>query len=120
MNLPQESTQPYRCVEDLADLLAAVPEDSIISRTFYNDAQVKTVLFAFAAGQALSEHTAASPAIIQILSGEAEIELGEARCQARAGTWIHMEPRLPHSVFAKTPLTMLLMLLKNPDRSPEP
>lgn len=105
--------QPYQFVEDLERLLVAIPEDSIISRTVYKDAQVKTVLFAFAAGQSLSEHTAATAAIIQILSGEATIGLGGDRYEAHAGSWIHMEPRLQHSVLAKTPLTMLLIMLQS-------
>lgn len=117
MNALQENTQPYRFIDDLASLLVAVPEDSIISRTFYSDSQVKAILFAFAAGQSLSEHTAESPAIIHILSGEAVIGLGKERSEAHAGTWIHMQPRLTHSVFAKTPLTMLLILLQAPARS---
>lgn len=119
MNAIQEKTQPYHFTEDLVGLLVAAPEDSIISRTFYKDAQFKAVLFAFAAGQSLSEHTAASSVIIQVLSGEAEIRLGEERYEACPGAWIHMEPRLTHSVLAKTPLTMLLILLQSHDHSPD-
>ncbi len=118
MSQRQEQLQPYRFVDDLAGLLVVAPQDSIVSRTIYSDEQVKAILFAFAAGQALSEHTAASPAIIHILSGEAVIGLGKDRFEARAGTWTHMQPRLPHSVVARTPLTMLLILLQDPNRSP--
>jgi len=38
--------------------------------------------------------------------------LGEDEFAAQAGTWVHMEPRLPHSIEAKTPLVMLLLMLK--------
>jgi quercetin dioxygenase-like cupin family protein len=71
------------------------------------------VLFGFAAGQELSEHTASTPAIMHFLKGEADVALGQDKVAASAGTWIHMTARLPHSLLAKTPTTMLLMLLKS-------
>jgi quercetin dioxygenase-like cupin family protein len=52
------------------------------------------------------------PAIIQILHGEADLTLGAESFQAQPGTWIHMPASLPHSVSARTPLLMLLSLLK--------
>ncbi|MBI5082492.1 MAG: cupin, partial [Chloroflexi bacterium] len=51
---------------NLPSQLPTVESDSIVSRTIYNDDQVKAVLFTFAAGQELSEHTASMPAIIHI------------------------------------------------------
>lgn len=102
---------PYLFIDDMAGLLVGIPDDSIISRTVYKDDQIKVVLFAFAAGQSLSEHSAATPAIVQIIAGEAEIGLGEATHEAHAGAWIHMAARLRHSIVARTPLIMLLTLL---------
>lgn len=99
----------------LADLEAMVPEvpsDTIVSRTIFGDSSVKAVLFGFAVGQELSEHTASSPAIMHILKGEAHLTLGGEAREAQAGTWVHMPAKLPHSVLAKTPVTMLLLLLK--------
>lgn len=104
---------PFVYFDSLSDLLTAVPEDSILSRTIHKDDRVNVVLFAFAQGQQLSEHTASVPAILHILSGEAEVGLGDETRDARAGTWIHMQARLPHSVVAKTPLTMLLIMLQD-------
>jgi len=83
-----------------------------ISKTLYQDTQLKVVLFGFAAGQELSEHTAAVPAILQFLSGEAHVTLGEDRIQAEAGTFLHMPAHLPHSIEAKTDVRMLLLMLK--------
>ncbi len=94
----QLNTHPYLLIDDIANLLVDVPDDSIISRSIHKDEHINVVLFAFATGQTLSEHTAASSAIIQILSGEAVIGLGEDSYEAHAGTWIHMQARLPHSV----------------------
>ena len=79
----------------LADLAAeaSVPRDGILSRTVHADDRVEVVLFAFDAGQRLSAHTAAVPAIIQILDGEAEIRLGEARHVAGPRSFFHLPAR---------------------------
>ena len=88
------------------------PEDGIISRTIYQDERLKTVVFGFGAGQELSEHTSAKPAVMHFLSGEADVMLGGAPLVATAGTWVHMAAGLAHSIAAKTPTVMLLMLYK--------
>ena len=95
----------------VADLLAAVdvPADGIVSQTIYADDDVRVVLFSFAAGQQLSDHTAPVPVTLQIIVGEAEITMGEEPVAGRAGTWIHLPADTPHSVVAKAPLTMLLI-----------
>jgi quercetin dioxygenase-like cupin family protein len=100
----------YTLVADLAE--QDVPADGILSRTLYNDAQVKAVVFAFGPGQELSEHTSSMPAQLQIIKGEARLMLGDDTIEARAGTWVHMPAQLRHSVRATTPLVMLLLLLK--------
>jgi quercetin dioxygenase-like cupin family protein len=100
----------YQFIPNLTDLMAEITPDSIISRTIYKDKTVKAVLFGFDAGQSLSEHRAAQPAIIHVLSGDATITLGDAVHQATTGTWVYMTPQLAHSVVAKTPFIMLLLL----------
>lgn len=77
-----------------------------------DDANTKVVLFAFAAGDGLKEHVAPLPAIIQIIQGEAELTVGEESVAGKLGTWIQMAATTPHSIKAKTPLVMLLTLLK--------
>lgn len=98
------------------DNLAArveIPADGTISTTIYQDDHLKVVLFGFAAGQELSEHTASMAAVLHFVQGEAHVTLGEHAMEAQANTWIHMPPRLPHSITAKTPVVMLLLLLKS-------
>ncbi|MCC6617126.1 MAG: cupin domain-containing protein [Anaerolineae bacterium] len=101
----------YTLVEDLAGMIGAIQPDSIVSRTFYRDDHLKAILFGFDAGQELSEHTASQAAIIQIVRGDATITLGDDRHELSAGAWLYMPPRLKHSVLAKTPLHMLLLML---------
>ena len=106
------STPPYFIFEELSAQLSEIPPDSILSRTFYADEQVKVILFGFAKGQELSEHTASKPALLHFLQGEAQLTLGKDRFAARAGMWVHMPPNLAHSILAKTPVVMLLYLLE--------
>jgi quercetin dioxygenase-like cupin family protein len=104
---------PYSYLKDLTAQLPDIPADSIISQTLYSDERVKVVLFGFAQGQELSEHTASQPAMIHILNGEATLTLGEDIHEATGGTWVQMTPNLPHSIHAKTAVKMLLTLLKS-------
>ncbi len=97
-------------IENLENLVDEFPPDSILSRTVYQDKSIKTILFGFQPGQELSEHTAAVPAVLHFIEGEADLTLGEDSTTAREGTWIHLPPDLPHSVLAKTRVLMLLTL----------
>jgi quercetin dioxygenase-like cupin family protein len=103
----------YAHFSDLAELMTEVPPESIVSRTLYDDDRVKAVLFGFAAGQQLSEHTASQPAILHFVRGQASLTLADDTREAREGTWVHMPARLPHSVEAESEVIMLLLLLKS-------
>lgn len=100
----------------VADLAAEhpIPQRGTLSRALHNDERVKVVWFGFAAGEELSEHTAAMPAIMHFISGEAQVALGGERLAARAGTWVYMPPHTPHSIRAAAPTIMLLTLIKSP------
>ncbi len=100
-------------IEDLQEAVSQIPPDSIISRTILNNERLKVVLFGFAPGQELSEHTASMPAILHILQGEAQLILGSDERESTPGSWAYMPANLPHSVYAKTYVAMLLLLLKN-------
>lgn len=99
-------------VAKLPEQLPDIPADSIVSRTLYTDAQLKTVLFGFAAGEALSEHTAGTPAVIHILEGEGTLTIGDAVHAVGPGTWVHLPARQVHSLVATTRVVMLLLLLR--------
>lgn len=96
---------------NLADLTAVSP-DSIISRTLSLDDQARAILFTFAPGQELSEHTASVAADIYIVKGTADLTLGEETVQAGPGTWAHMPPNLSHGVRAHDEVVMLLTMYK--------
>jgi quercetin dioxygenase-like cupin family protein len=90
---------------------APVPARGILSQTLSNESGIELVLFAFAPGEQLSEHTSARPAIIHILSGEADLTVGVDAYQAIPGTWVRMPADTKHSVLARTALVMALYLL---------
>jgi quercetin dioxygenase-like cupin family protein len=102
---------PAAVITDLAKEIEP-PVSGTLSRTIHQDERLKGVLFGFAAGEELSEHTASTPAVLHFLDGEAELTLGDDHIPAAPGTWIAMPPKLPHSVRALTPVRMLLLLLK--------
>lgn len=102
----------YAFIADLCKEIGDIPKDGILSRTIYSDNHLKVVLFGFDQGQELSEHTAAAPAVIHIIKGEAKVTLGKDSLEIRTGSWIHMDPKLSHSILAKTALVMLLLIFK--------
>lgn len=102
---------PYTHIIDLAKEVQP-PDKGILSRTLYNDERLKAVIFGFGQGEELSEHTASMPAILHFLQGEATVGLGDDVQEAQVGTWVHMPAGLKHSIQAKTPMVMLLILLK--------
>lgn len=105
-------TTAYTHILDLARE-AEPPVDGILSRTIFQDDQLKAVLFGFGEGQELSEHTAAKPALLFFVKGEGTVGLGGDTQVAQAGTWVHMPAGLKHSITARTPMVMLLVLLKS-------
>ena len=84
----------------------------ITSRTLHSDEHARVVLFGFDAGQELSEHTASMPAILHVLRGEASLTLGGETHAVSGGAWAYMPAHLPHGIAARTPLVMLLTLVK--------
>jgi quercetin dioxygenase-like cupin family protein len=91
----------------------AQPADKgILSRTLFNDDRLKAVIFGFAQSEELSEHTASMPAVLHFLQGEAKLTLGDEPVEAKPATWVRMPKSLRHSIQAKTPVVMLLLLLK--------
>jgi quercetin dioxygenase-like cupin family protein len=103
----------YGLIRDPGDEVE-VPTGGILSRTVHEDDRVTLTVFAFDAGQELTEHTSSRAAIIEVLEGEAEIDLDGETVDAGPGTWISMPPGMRHALRARTPLKMALTLLLPP------
>jgi len=93
--------------------------NGIVSRTLLRAANSRTVLFGFAEGQELTEHTSTQHAVIQILSGSCEFTLSGVPRTLKTGDLLYMPPNLPHAVKATEQFSMLLTLSK-PARIPDP
>ena len=83
-----------------------------LCRIFAQDG-LRAVLFGFDKDQALSEHTAAMPVIIQVLEGKLRVG-GEGReVELVPGGVVYLSARLPHTVYAVEPSKMLLQMFDN-------
>ncbi len=103
--------EKYTLVQDLNAVVETISPNSIVSNTFFKEKNLKSILFGFDAGEELSEHTSNQTAIIQILEGEATVTLGDDRYELKSGAWVCMPPHLKHSIYAKTPVKMLLTMI---------
>ena len=87
-----------------------IPEDGTLSRVIFKGSDVRVVLFAFDEGQELTDHTAAVPAILQVVQGRLDLALGDESFEISADSWVYMEANLSHAVVALEPSVMLLTL----------
>jgi len=97
---------------DLARLVVAQPS-SVVSRTLVKKPTGTITLFAFDAGQALSEHTAPFEALVQLLEGEADVTIGGTPHRVSGGEAILLPANVPHALTAVTPFKMLLTMIRS-------
>ncbi len=90
---------------------ATIPRRGIHSQTLSDADGVELVLFALAAGERLSEHTSARPAIVHVLDGEGQLTVSGDQHPLRPGSWLRMPVRAPHAIVADTALVFALYLL---------
>lgn len=84
----------------------------IASRVLAKNGGGTVTLFAFDAGEALSEHTAPFDALVLVLEGVFVLTIGGTPVEARAGTVVQMPAHVPHAVEAAEPSRMLLVMLR--------
>lgn len=88
-----------------------IPDEGVLSKVLYRDDKIRVVGFAFDTGQELTEHTAAVPVVIQVVSGRFEFTLGDQTTEIGSDSWMHLKASVPHSVIAVEPSRLLLTLL---------
>ena len=96
------------------DSLVTPTAQGIASRVLARTAAGNITLFAFDAGEELSEHTAPFDAIVMVLEGRLALTIGGNEVIAPAGTIVRMPANLPHAVDAPEPARMLLTMLREP------
>lgn len=106
---------------DLADLaggpfdpadLVDYQDGAVVSRTLEDGDAGTLTLFAFDAGERLTEHTAPHDALLQVLDGRATVTVDGDDQDVRAGEAVVLPADVPHAVEADGRFTMLLTLLR--------
>ena len=85
---------------------------SVVSRTLKESKAGTITLFAFDAGQGLSEHSAPFDAVVQVIDGEGLFVIGGEEHILKTGELITMPASVPHSVKAVKKFKMLLTMLR--------
>ena len=93
--------------------LVAYQDGAVVSRSVLKGATGNVTLFAFDAGQELSEHTAPYDALVQVLDGEAEITIAGEPHRLRGGDMIVMPANRPHAVRAVARFKMMLTMIRS-------
>lgn len=106
------STAPKAEILQIAEM-ATYQDGSVVSRQITKAEAGNVTLFAFDAGQELSEHTAPFDALVHMLDGEAEIYISGQLFHLKAGEAIIMPADQPHAVKALKKFKMLLTMIRS-------
>jgi quercetin dioxygenase-like cupin family protein len=93
--------------------LVEYQEGSVVSRTLAERPTGTITLFAFDAGQGLSEHTAPFDAMVYIVDGEADITISGNPLHLKAGDMTIMPANKPHALKANQRFKMLLIMIRS-------
>ena len=85
---------------------------SVVSKMLIQKDIGNITLFAFDAGQGLSEHTAPFDAVVYILDGKAEISIGGKTSTVDTSEMLIMPASVPHALSAKERFKMLLVMIR--------
>jgi len=93
--------------------LVSYQDGAVVSRIVVKRETGNVTLFAFDAGQELSEHTAPYDALVQVLDGEAAITVAGRPHRVRAGEMILLPAHQPHALKAVSRFKMLLTMIRS-------
>jgi quercetin dioxygenase-like cupin family protein len=85
---------------------------AVVSKVVHRGDGLDVTVFAFDAGEGLTEHTASRAALVQVLTGRLRFTVDDEELEAGPGSWISMTPGTPHSLVSEEPTVMLLTLLQ--------
>jgi quercetin dioxygenase-like cupin family protein len=87
-------------------------EGRVVSRTLSSKPHVNITLFAFDQDEEISAHTSPGDAMVQVLDGEALININGQEMTVAKGQAVVMPANVPHSVTARSRFKMLLTVVK--------
>lgn len=96
--------------------LIRMPDHGIASRVLMKSPGANVTLFAFDAGEGLSEHQTDCDALACVLEGALTITIDGVSVAAPAGTITRLPARVPHAVDAAAQARMLLIMLRGADQ----
>jgi quercetin dioxygenase-like cupin family protein len=96
----------------LEDSVAYQPE-AIVSKTILKTGSGSVTLFAFAAGESLSEHTTSQNALVVVTDGAVDITISGEKYSVQKGEMIALPAGEPHALKAVTDFKMILIMLKD-------
>ena len=89
-------------------------DKGIASRVLARTGGGNITIFAFDAGEELSEHTAPFDALVIVLEGAFVLTIGGQEVRAAPATIVRMPANVPHAVRATEPSRLLLIMLREP------
>jgi quercetin dioxygenase-like cupin family protein len=92
--------------------LVEVQAGAVVSRIVLKERSGNVTLFAFGAGEGLTEHTTPHEALVVGVDGEAEITIGGEAHAVAAGEGLRLPAGVPHAVRALSPFRMMLVMLR--------
>lgn len=99
---------------EVLDLKKAVPvaEDQVASMTLVQRKGMGMTIFALDKGQGIGGHSSPGDAMVNVLSGTAEVTIGENKYLVHAGESIVMPAKIKHALYAVEAFQMLLVVVK--------
>lgn len=104
---------PMTHIGNLSELVE-IPPQGVSSKSALAADGMRVVVFAFDAGQSLSEHSAAVPLMVQVMSGAVEVAAAGDSVSLQPGGMVFLAARTPHSVRASEPSVVQLTLVGRP------
>jgi quercetin dioxygenase-like cupin family protein len=92
--------------------LVSYQDGSVVSRVILKQKGGNVTVFAFDAGQELSEHTAPFDAMVNVIEGEVEITISGAPHRVRTGESVIMPANQPHALKAISRFKMVLTMVR--------
>jgi quercetin dioxygenase-like cupin family protein len=86
---------------------------SVVSRALIKQKSGNVTLFAFDAGEGLSEHTAPFDALVLVVDGSAEITIASRAQRVGPGELLLLPANEPHAVKALDRFKMLLIMIRS-------
>ncbi|NOY75742.1 MAG: cupin domain-containing protein [Kiritimatiellaeota bacterium] len=111
MNIDSVNKLEFSKAHNLARLVDYAP-GAVVSREIVNKSAGTLTVFAFDAGQGISEHSAPFDAIVQVLDGESDWTIGGEEVKCSTGELLIMPANIPHAVKANKAFKMLLTMIK--------